>query len=250
VAVLCRALGVNRTSFHDWERRAPSDRALSDAWLTEKIKQIHAASDGTYGGLDRGGMHAEPRGVLADREQAARAEALEMAREAVCAAQPEHDPVGERLAVAGAVPGLGELGGCLGVGVLIEEAVEKRERVGVCRSQVPRARRDRHCEAGGLAAAEADVQVDLVGLVERDILDQQPRDPFALALRGGGVRPHRGEVRGELADLRLVLLGERGSCGGGRGSYSSWAACRARSASFQSASSVSATSRLSGSTER
>jgi putative transposase len=46
---MCRALGVNRTSFHDWERRAPSDRALSDAWLIEKIKQIHAASDGTYG---------------------------------------------------------------------------------------------------------------------------------------------------------------------------------------------------------
>jgi putative transposase len=44
---MCRALGVNRTSFHDWERRAPSDRALSDAWLTEKIKQIHAESDGT-----------------------------------------------------------------------------------------------------------------------------------------------------------------------------------------------------------
>ena len=49
VSLMCRALGVNRTSFHDWERRAPSDRALSDAWLTEKIKQIHAASNGTYG---------------------------------------------------------------------------------------------------------------------------------------------------------------------------------------------------------
>ena len=45
---MCRALEVNRTSFHDWERRAPSDRALTDAWLTDKIKQIHAASDGTY----------------------------------------------------------------------------------------------------------------------------------------------------------------------------------------------------------
>ena len=55
---MCRALGVNRTSFHDWERRAPSDRALSDAWLTEKIKQIHAASDGTYGARR---IHAELR---------------------------------------------------------------------------------------------------------------------------------------------------------------------------------------------
>ena len=55
---MCRALGVNRTSFHDWERRAPSDRVLSDAWLTERIKEIHAASDGTYGARR---VHAELR---------------------------------------------------------------------------------------------------------------------------------------------------------------------------------------------
>ncbi len=55
---MCRALGVNRTSFHDWERRAPSDRALGDAWLTERIKQIHAASDCTYGARR---IHAELR---------------------------------------------------------------------------------------------------------------------------------------------------------------------------------------------
>jgi putative transposase len=55
---MCRTLGVNRTSFHDWERRAPSDRALSDAWLTEQIRQIHAASDGTYGSRR---IHAELR---------------------------------------------------------------------------------------------------------------------------------------------------------------------------------------------
>jgi transposase InsO family protein len=55
---MCRALGVNRTSFHDWQRRAPSDRALSDAWLTETIKQIHADSDGTYGARR---IHAELR---------------------------------------------------------------------------------------------------------------------------------------------------------------------------------------------
>ena len=72
VAVMCRALGVNRTSFHDWERRAPSDRALSDAWLTEKIKQIHAASDGTYGARR---VHAELRlehGVRVGRKRVER----------------------------------------------------------------------------------------------------------------------------------------------------------------------------------
>ncbi len=55
---MCRALGVNRTSFHDWARRAPSDRALTDAWLTERIKKIHADSDGTYGARR---IHAELR---------------------------------------------------------------------------------------------------------------------------------------------------------------------------------------------
>jgi putative transposase len=55
---MCRALGVNRTSFHDWQRRAPSDRTLSDAWLTEEIKRIHTASEGTYG-VRR--IHAELR---------------------------------------------------------------------------------------------------------------------------------------------------------------------------------------------
>ena len=49
VAVMCRVLGVSRTAFHNWERRAPSDRALQDAWLTEQIKQIHDASRGVYG---------------------------------------------------------------------------------------------------------------------------------------------------------------------------------------------------------
>ena len=58
VAVMCRVLGVSRTGFHNWERRAPSDRALTDAWLTEKIKQIHDDSRGVYG-VPR--IHAELR---------------------------------------------------------------------------------------------------------------------------------------------------------------------------------------------
>ena len=72
VAVMCRVLGVNRTSFHDWERRPPSDRALTDAWLTEKIKQIHAASRGVYGAPR---IHAELRlehGIRVGRKRVAR----------------------------------------------------------------------------------------------------------------------------------------------------------------------------------
>src|ERR1700727_3656092 len=55
---MCRVLGVSRTGFHNWERRAPSDRALTDAWLTDKIKRIHAQSRGVYGAPR---IHAELR---------------------------------------------------------------------------------------------------------------------------------------------------------------------------------------------
>src|SRR5215204_3238513 len=69
---MCRVLGVNRTGFHNWERRPPSDRALMDAWLTEKIKQIHAASRGVYGAPR---IHAELRlehGIRVGRKRVAR----------------------------------------------------------------------------------------------------------------------------------------------------------------------------------
>ena len=66
VALMCRALEVNRTSFHDWERRPPSDRALQDAWLLEQIKEIHETHRRVYGAprihaelrLGRGGYRA------------------------------------------------------------------------------------------------------------------------------------------------------------------------------------------------
>jgi putative transposase len=70
--VICRVFGVNRTSFHDWERRPPSDRALQDAWLTEKIKQIDVASRGVYGSPR---IHAELRlehGIRVGRKRVAR----------------------------------------------------------------------------------------------------------------------------------------------------------------------------------
>jgi putative transposase len=69
---MCRVLGVNRTSFHDWERRPPSDRALTDAWLTDKIKQIHRDSRGVYGAPR---IHAELRlehGIRVGRKRVAR----------------------------------------------------------------------------------------------------------------------------------------------------------------------------------
>jgi putative transposase len=49
VSVMCDALEVSRSGFHGWERRGPSDRALSDAWLTSRIIEIHERARGVYG---------------------------------------------------------------------------------------------------------------------------------------------------------------------------------------------------------
>jgi transposase InsO family protein len=70
VAVLCRALGVNRTSFYAWRR--PSERALADAWLTELIREIHEERRRVYGAPR---IHAElrmGRGVRVGRKRVER----------------------------------------------------------------------------------------------------------------------------------------------------------------------------------
>ena len=88
---MCRALQVNRTSFHDWERRAPSDRALGDAWLIEKIKTIHADSDGTYGARR---VHAELRlehGVTVGRKRVERLMRVAGISGLAAAKAPAHD---------------------------------------------------------------------------------------------------------------------------------------------------------------
>jgi putative transposase len=71
VKTLCRVLGVSRSGFHAWERRAPSDRDLADAWLGERIRQIHRSSRGTYGAPR---VHAELRfdGVRVGRKRVER----------------------------------------------------------------------------------------------------------------------------------------------------------------------------------
>jgi putative transposase len=49
VSVCCRLLGVSRSGYYEWASRAPSDRALTDAWLIEKIKRIHRDHRKVYG---------------------------------------------------------------------------------------------------------------------------------------------------------------------------------------------------------
>ncbi len=73
---MCRVLGVSRAGFYAWETRAPCERELADAWLTEKIRQIHAQSKATYGARR---VHADLRlehGILVGRKRVERLMAL------------------------------------------------------------------------------------------------------------------------------------------------------------------------------
>ena len=49
VKTMCRVLGVSRSGFHAWASRPPSARAVQDAWLTERILEIHEANRKVYG---------------------------------------------------------------------------------------------------------------------------------------------------------------------------------------------------------
>jgi putative transposase len=49
VRKMCRVLGVSPSGFYDWRQRVPSQRAMDDAVLGERIRTIHAESDATYG---------------------------------------------------------------------------------------------------------------------------------------------------------------------------------------------------------
>ena len=72
VSLICEVLDVNRSSFYAWETRPPSDRTLSDAWLTEQIREIWAANRKVYGARR---VHAElrlGRGIHVSRKRVER----------------------------------------------------------------------------------------------------------------------------------------------------------------------------------
>ena len=58
VSIMCALLGVSKSGYYAWAGRAPSDRALTDAWLLEKIREIWADHRRVYGAPR---IHAELR---------------------------------------------------------------------------------------------------------------------------------------------------------------------------------------------
>jgi putative transposase len=71
ISLMCSVLGVSRSGFHAWEQRPPSDRDLADAWLSERIVELHRDSRGTYGARR---IHAalRHRGVQVGRKRVER----------------------------------------------------------------------------------------------------------------------------------------------------------------------------------
>lgn len=72
ISLMSRVLGVSRQAFHAWEQRPPSQRSLEDAFLTERIREIHRAARGVYGARR---IHAELRmaeGIRVSRKRVER----------------------------------------------------------------------------------------------------------------------------------------------------------------------------------
>lgn len=76
VALSGRVLGVARSGYYAWRRRAPSARAQADDRLKERLRAIHRTSRGTYGSPR---LHAELRGA---GEQCGRRRVARLLREA------------------------------------------------------------------------------------------------------------------------------------------------------------------------
>ncbi len=49
VATACRVLGVSTSGYYEWDTRSASDRDWEQAHLMDAIRDVHAASYGTYG---------------------------------------------------------------------------------------------------------------------------------------------------------------------------------------------------------
>jgi putative transposase len=62
---------VSRSGYYAWAVRGPSRRAVADAAMTERIREVHCASDGTYGSRR---VHAQLRreGVAVNKKRVER----------------------------------------------------------------------------------------------------------------------------------------------------------------------------------
>ena len=71
VRTMCRVLQVSPSGYYAWCDRAPSQRAIDNAVLSERIRAVHAASDATYG-MPRVCAELIDQGLQVSRQRVAR----------------------------------------------------------------------------------------------------------------------------------------------------------------------------------
>ena len=71
VRTMCRVLGVSASGFYAWRERAPSQRSIANAVMTERIRQIHKESYESYG-MPRVRFELIEQGVCISRQRVAR----------------------------------------------------------------------------------------------------------------------------------------------------------------------------------
>jgi len=71
VRTMCRALGVSASGFYAWRDRKPSPRAMANAVMTERIRQIHKDSYESYG-MPRVRKELQEQGETISRKRIAR----------------------------------------------------------------------------------------------------------------------------------------------------------------------------------
>ena len=68
---MCRVLGVSASGFYAWRERAPSQRSIANAVMTERIRQIHKDSYESYG-MPRVRFELIEQGECISRQRVAR----------------------------------------------------------------------------------------------------------------------------------------------------------------------------------
>ncbi len=71
VRTMCRVLGVSANGCYAWRERAPSQRSITNAVMTERIRQIHKDSYESYG-MPRVRAELIEQGVCISRQRVAR----------------------------------------------------------------------------------------------------------------------------------------------------------------------------------
>ncbi|SOY46135.1 transposase [Cupriavidus taiwanensis] len=71
VQTMCRVLGISSSGYYDWLKRLPSRRTMDNAVLIERIRQVHADSDATYG-MPRVRAALQQQGEQVSRKRVAR----------------------------------------------------------------------------------------------------------------------------------------------------------------------------------